>query len=316
MKKGKRKKRIQDEKKIIVKATKKQEIKEPEKNLINKNDIEEKKEENNTKLKKIFSVFLEKCNDVVLFFNKKSVANWLLVIITLTILFGLYVSIFSVYKNGQDMRKKEIEEKRWTVQNFPKGRYNGDGFVTEIYPIFKDVVIVGDSYSHFLALDAGFDLRVFARSGWKIGALKEVFQSVAKTKEKYVVIFIGPNDLRAQTSINVFKKNLVENVNILKENKKQVLIVTYLNSEFTEEIRKNPRSIITVQDYNNVILDVCKEENITYIDAKGINNYHYDKRTENGIVDTLHFNQKFNIKMINKIYEYLYDMVLAENEDK
>lgn len=63
--------------------------------------------------------------------------------------------------------------------------YNGKTFVTDTYPVFKDVVFVGDSYSHHLALELGFDTTIYSSPGLPLADLKYCFKS-AKENQKSI----------------------------------------------------------------------------------------------------------------------------------
>lgn len=234
--------------------------------------------------------------------KNKSLENWKVIVGVVVLV--IILIFMCIPKN---------KEEKIDITRYPKNSFQGNDFLTNVYPIFNDVVVIGDSYSYFLALDVGFDFKVFARPGLKLSELKTSFDSVVNTKEKYAVIFIGPNDLMAQTNIDVFKDCLIKYVNQLRDNKKEVLIATYLKSEYTDEAKKKFVGGITVEEYDNAIQEVCEETKSTYIDAKDINDYHNNIRIEsNGMIDQLHFNQEFNIKFINRVYEYLYDMIIKE----
>ncbi|MCQ2609309.1 MAG: SGNH/GDSL hydrolase family protein [Lachnospiraceae bacterium] len=244
-------------------------------------------------------------NSIKNILKEKSIENWKITVGALII-----IIIFICMCVPKKQEKVDITR-------YPKNSFRGNDFVTKVYPVFQDVVVIGDSYSYFLGVDVGEDLAVYACPGLKLERLDNAFEAASNTDKKYAVIFIGPNDLMSQTGTDAFKGYLAKYVKQLKEKNKEVMIVTYLNSEYTDEAKKKFENGITVEMYDKVIQDVCKEENVVYIDAKDINDYHNDKRLNyNGIPDGLHFNQEFNIKLLNKIYGYIYDMLVEKNENK
>lgn len=196
--------------------------------------------------------------------------------------------------------------------NYPPYSYDGSTFVTETYPIMRDVVFVGDSYTHFLSLDLGFDTISFSKPGYTVDMLTETFEEAFKTKKKYLVIFIGPNDFNKGNTPEEMYEALRRNIYAYKYKVNgTVILCTYLPSLHTNDMEKKyPNSVIPIEKYNEQILRLVNEKKrIYYLDLSETANKEEYYKYNNGELDTVHLNYDFNIYFINKLYSLLIKIV-------
>ena len=192
-----------------------------------------------------------------------------------------------------------VTTKDVTNKNEQIDEYDGIRFVTEIYPIFKDVVFIGDSYAHQLALELGFDTTIYSSPGLTLSELKYCFKSAKGNQKKYVVIFIGPNDFKEITGLESFTAQLTAYVDMFVEDSK-VILCSYLSSLYTEsleDIGVHPR----ISEYDDEIKRVSNLNNkVYYFDINDLSGkveylrYNYDKN-----------NNKFYVEFINRLYKFI-----------
>lgn len=78
-------------------------------------------------------------------------------------------------------------------------------------PLYNDVFFIGDSYTYLLELFTKKKFKFAARPGYSINSIKNEILNLIDFKDiKYVVIFIGPNDLMASTDGKTFTNLLVD----------------------------------------------------------------------------------------------------------
>lgn len=183
--------------------------------------------------------------------------------------------------------------------------YDGKTFVTETYPVFKDVVFVGDSYSHHLALELGFDTTIYSSPGLPLADLRYCFKSAKENQKKYMVIFIGPNDYKMNTDLITFHDQLEDYVNTLKDDSK-VILCSYLSSMYTNELKKFGEVKYEVSQYDSEIKKVAENnENVYYFDLNDLDgdSKYYKYNSDN--TDTIHFNHDFYVEFINRLYKFI-----------
>ena len=183
--------------------------------------------------------------------------------------------------------------------------YDGTTFVTDTYPIFKDVVFVGDSYSHEIAYQLGFDTIIYSSPGLTVSELKYCFESAKKNQKKFVVVFIGPNDFRFSIDTDIFYNELKKDVEMFTKDSK-VILCEYMSSKYTEELEEHKRVEYKVTDYDAEIKRIASElDRVYYFDMNDITGkveyykYNDDKQ------DKLHFNHKFYVEYINRLYNFI-----------
>lgn len=230
----------------------------------------------------------------VIFRIKRQVANYkniICVALAMTIL-TIILSVILVNIKNSSMRKEERV-------------YDGVTFVTETYPIFKDVVFVGDSYSHEIAYQLGFDTIIYSSPGLTVSELKYCFESAKKNQKKFVVVFIGPNDFRFSIDTNIFYNELKKDVEMFTKDSK-VVLCEYMSSKYTEELEEQKKVKYKVTDYDAEIKRIASElDRVYYFDMNDITGkveyykYNDDKQ------DKLHFNHKFYVEYINRLYNFI-----------
>lgn len=230
----------------------------------------------------------------VIFRIKRQVANYknIICVALAMIILTIILSVILVNIKNTSMRKEERV-------------YDGVTFVTETYPIFKDVVFVGDSYSHEIAYQLGFDTIIYSSPGLTVSELKYCFESAKKNQKKFVVVFIGPNDFRFSIDTNIFYNELKKDVEMFTKDSK-VVLCEYMSSKYTEELEEHKKVKYKVTDYDAEIKRIASElDRVYYFDMNDITGkveyykYNDDKQ------DKLHFNHKFYVEYINRLYNFI-----------
>ncbi len=194
---------------------------------------------------------------------------------------------------------------RKTNENIEYGIFNGKTFVTETYPIFKDVVFVGDSYSHYIALSLGFDTTIYSSPGLPLADLKYCFESASKNPKKYMVIFIGPNDYRLNTDLKIFHDSLLDYIDILRE-KSKVILCSYLQSMYTEHMKSTGEAKYEISQYDEEIKKIAETyDKVYYFDLTDLNGKSKYYRYNMDKTDKIHFNHDFYVEFINRLYKFI-----------
>lgn len=194
---------------------------------------------------------------------------------------------------------------RKTNENIEYDIFNGKTFVTETYPIFKDVVFVGDSYSHYIALSLGFDTTIYSSPGLPLEDLKYCFESASKNPKKYIVIFIGPNDYRLNTDLKIFHDSLLDYIDILRE-KSKVILCSYLQSMYTENMKSTGEAKYEISQYDEEIKNIAETyDKVYYFDLTDLNGKSKYYRYNMDKTDKIHFNHDFYVEFINRLYKFI-----------
>ena len=215
-----------------------------------------------------------------------------------------FVILLSIVVNLHSGEQIEIETTE-TETDIIKESFEGEKFITEHFPIFKDVVFVGDSYAHNLALELGFDTTVYSSPGLTLKDLSYCFNSAKDNKKKYVVIFVGPNDFRYSVDPEIFKSELDNYINMFDSDSK-LIVCTYLSSIFTKRLTEEKSVEYEISDYDDEIKKVADEyDNVYYLDLKDLEGKpEYYKKVEDD-PDRIHFNYRFYVEFINKLYKFI-----------
>lgn len=183
--------------------------------------------------------------------------------------------------------------------------YDGKTFVTETYPLFKDVVFVGDSYSHCIALELGFDTTIYSSPGLPLSNLTYCFKSAKENQKKYMVIFVGPNDYRINTDLDTFRNQIEDYANMFKDRSK-VILCSYLSSMYTDDLKRTGEAEYEVSQYDKEIRKVADEnDNVYYFDLTSLdgNSKYYKYNVDKS--DKIHFNHDFYVEFINRLYKFI-----------
>lgn len=138
-------------------------------------------------------------------------------------------------------------------------------------------------------------------------------------EDKFVIIFgIGTNDARCietpanqQTTQEKFKKNILNLIKKAKKHTKRIIFVGLLpvdediTNPFEDTYFTNKRQ----KEYNNIIEECCKQENIDFIDL--IDNW-LKRKYKNLFEDGLHPNSKGYEKMYKIIKDFLVEKELIK----
>lgn len=239
--------------------------------------------------------------------NKKIRALFIVLAIILTASFIIIGVLYQHIMSGRVITKNK-EESQINMENIDK-----KDIVFNDYSILKDVIFFGDSYTYLISEYINGDFKIYGEKGHTLRELYKISKQVAKNNEKYVSIFIGPNDMIYKTSLENFKNDLSYICEAFTNTGKTVIVSSYLKSEFTESIMMAYEDSLTVTDYDIAIRDVCDEKGLIYFDVKAINDYVHDKAyEENGAYDSLHFNKNFYIKYMNKLCNLIYNIKKEE----
>ena len=232
------------------------------------------------------AITLKNIKEWIIYHKEKVAMALIMVILT------LIISLFS-----GSLRK--------TNENIEYDIFNGKTFVTETYPIFKDVVFVGDSYSHYIALSLGFDTTIYSSPGLPLEDLKYCFESAKKNQKKYMVIFIGPNDYRINTNLKTFHDRLLNYVDILRD-KSKVILCSYLQSMYTENLKNTGEAEYEISQYDEEIKEIAKTyDNVYYFDLTDLNGKSKYYKYNVDITDKIHFNYDFYVEFINRLYKFI-----------
>ena len=233
----------------------------------------------------------------------------IILILSFLVLFPICAAVYShIYSKNI---KREIE---LMMKENEKDSYIGESFVTETYPILKDVVIIGDSYAHYVPYDLGFDFTVYSSPGLNLEQLSYAFDSASKSGKKNAVIFIGPNDYRYKTEIDEFETRLKDYAIMLKEKLGgSVVLCSYLPSEYSKILEKEKKIRHTIKEYDEGIRKVAKsDKKFYYLDLYDLADKKEYYRSNQDINDTIHFNRKFNIAFINKLSDLMVEIAKEE----
>lgn len=231
--------------------------------------------------------------------------------IAILVICFIYVCVSINKMSGQNEEKKAYEIE---LMEHPRDSFKGNSFVTDTYPVFRDAMMIGDSYSHFISYDLGFDVINYSCPGLTLRELESVFDVALRTKKKYVTIFIGPNDFYANTSLEEFGTRLSDYVSLIKEKiGAKVILCTYLHSVFSKTIEANGTCAHSIDEYNAEIKKLEDEKNgVYFLDLSELDEHEkYQKDTPTG-PDDIHYNYDFSVKFINKLYDKL--MYIKEKE--
>lgn len=155
--------------------------------------------------------------------------------------------------------------------------------------IFEGSVVMGDSRSE------GFDqygflnkMSVVAKKGISANKAKDLVGSVVSLAPKNLFINYGMNDLESFNA-DKFKSNYED---LIKEFKSKLpntkIYMVSIFPTMQKAIDKQPR-LNNLNQFNDVIKDICKENNVTYIDATNL----IKGKTELYEPDGIHFKAKF-----------------------
>lgn len=211
-------------------------------------------------------------------------------------IFMIFVTVLTSIVADKFIIKKDVNNMK---------QFDGYSFVTETYPIFKEVVFIGDSYSHNIANELGFDTTIYSSPGLTLKELGYCFSSAKKNQKKYMVIFIGPNDFRYNTEIDEFYETLNDYVNMFVKDS-QVILCSYLPSLFTFDTEKSGKSKYRIDDYDAAIRKLANSNvKVHYFDLTSLaGDRQYDKYIDDK-TDKIHFNHSFYVKYINMLREFL-----------
>lgn len=217
------------------------------------------------------------------------------------ILFPILLSLILLPSRTKINRIRKAE---YIAELYKPDSFTGNSFVTQSYPIFKELVLCGDSYSHFVSLDLGFDFMNYSCPGLTVMELSNVMEQALNSDKKFVCIFIGPNDFFNQTDLKSFSSCLSMYIKKFLDKNMKVILCTYLNSVHTDLMEKlQEDKKIKVIDYQNELMKLIDEENnIFYLNLQEYNHHKNYLRNEEAMV---HYNYDFNVKFINKLYKKL-----------
>lgn len=238
-------------------------------------------------LRKVYILeLLQKIKEGIIYHKSKVLMAIIMVVLT------LFISLFS------NSFRKESETIMYDI-------FDGETFVTETYPMFKDVAFVGDSYSHFIALELGFDTTIYSSPGLPLSELNYCFESAKKNQKKYMVIFVGPNDYRLNVDLKTFHDKLESYVDLFKDDSK-VIICSYLQSLYTNDLKREGDAKYEISQYDDEIKKVAESnDKVYYFDLTDLNGKakYYKYNTDK--TDKIHFNHDFYVEFINRLYKFL-----------
>ena len=183
--------------------------------------------------------------------------------------------------------------------------FKGTTFVTETFPIFKDVVFVGDSYAHYIPIEFGYDTIVYSSPGLSVSELSYCFSAAEHNQRKYLVVFLGPNDFRYSVKPKDFKRTLTEHLKPFI-GKSKIILCTYLPSIFTDEVLKLKKAKFEIEEYDDELKSIASSnKNIYYFDIKDMARKAKFYRYDGDNLDKIHFNHTFYIEYITRLNDFI-----------
>lgn len=232
--------------------------------------------------------------------------------ITIVGIIALIVIPILVHMGTENNQRKKVLLSAYNqeLSLHKRNSFDGKKFVTGVYPIFRDVMLIGDSYAYFIGTDLGGDVTNYSCPGFTINELESTFELATECKKKYVVIFIGPNDFTHYTSLDEFSDGLKKRIKLIEDKMGATIIIpTYLHCVMSDEKEKEKDYAHTIDEYNAEIMKISNEDsNVHYLDLKDLDR-HKDFRKDTPLgPDKVHYNYDFSVKFINKVYDKIMDI--------
>lgn len=159
--------------------------------------------------------------------------------------------------------------------------------------VFKNDLFLGDSITKGLAsykfLD---DANVCAKIGNTVNQVRDMAASVSMSNPEKIFILCGVNNVDVNANRNIFSDNYLQLIHTVK-NKfpsstvyvQSILPVSPVAEQNTPYLRNS-----CINEYNKIIMDIAKKENLAYIDLKPILTSSNKNLYEN---DGLHYKADF-----------------------
>lgn len=196
-------------------------------------------------------------------------------VVLLAFVVGLVVILFpkSVNKEEQKtakvlqaMENKDIEEVNEKVkENQKKLMLNNDS--GPIKEHFQNAVIVGDSIAEgLLDYDILDKSQVFCKRGLRIDNCDDYLDQALLSKPDYIFLEFGVNDIKIwQEEVDKYIEGFKEKIEYIKKKDKNIKI--FINEVLP--VSAYARRLIPAYDYidryNDELIDLCKELDITFI---------------------------------------------------
>lgn len=142
----------------------------------------------------------------------------------------------------------------------------------------ENIVFLGDSITDWYPLDVFFEDAPYVNSGIAGNTTKDILDNLEERVYRYnptkVFILIGTNDYKENVKNSDISDDIRKIVQEIKENRPNAKIYVQsiypINNSDDSKINKEnvePRSNSEIEDTNKLIKELCKEENVTYIDV-------------------------------------------------
>lgn len=160
-------------------------------------------------------------------------------------------------------------------------------------------VVMGDSRTvgmvDFQILDAA---KVIAKTGVHLSQMEEEIELAAARNPQYVFLAYGLNDIeKLNGNTELFKEQYKNIIYKMKERVPQSTVYINAIQPVQQKVIDRKPILAKIPEFNQALQEVCKEENITYIDITGI------MKEEYYAPDGIHFQPSYYPVWVEKMAE-------------
>ena len=180
----------------------------------------------------------------------------------LIIITSLFISIYKINVVAKEEKKGTCSCKEYKHE----------------YKKNENIVFLGDSITDWYPLDVFFDDVPYVNSGIAGNLTNDILDNLEERVYRYnptkVIILIGTNDYKEERPIDEITNNIRKIVQEIKKNRPNAKIYVQsiypVNNSDDSKINKEnvaPRSNDEIEETNRILKEICKEEDVTYIDV-------------------------------------------------
>ena len=194
--------------------------------------------------------------------EKEKVKKKINKILLLVLIIICFILLYFINKNNPVTAKETVNNNNWNYK----------------VPKTENVLFLGDSITEWYPLEDFFENVPIVNSGKAGNTIEDILNNMKERVYIYnptkVFIQIGTNDIKKQKKDNnSISSNINKIIKGIKKNRPEAKIYVIslypINDSDNEKINKEnvlPRANNEIERINNMIKDVCKKQNITYID--------------------------------------------------
>ena len=165
-----------------------------------------------------------------------------------------------------------------------------------------NIVFVGDSNVDRLVRSIVDKVTLVSRNTRTIRKLEKAYMEAMKLNKKYLVFYIGNNDINSQTDLKEFKNEYEYISKLISESEtvEDAFFCTYL-STYDSHDENGVKRPYDQKVYDDILREVCNEnDNLHYIDLS----YLFDRKY---VAKDSHLNYVYNKKALTKVIKYVYE---------